>query len=158
MSKNKLEIALEVFGKEYIEEMGDILKKKDKIATRELIESIDTKILKTGFGTSYTLKIIAAKHLKYVDEGRRAGGKAPPIAPIKEWARVKGLPEGLAFPIAKKIGEEGIKPTHVIKKALDKVTTNISYRKLEDGVGDWIDDLISEKLLGLSSNKNITFK
>lgn len=158
MAKDRLEIALETFGKEYIEEMGAILRKKDKIATRELIESIDTKILKTGFGTSYTLKILAAKHLKYVDEGRRAGGKAPPIAPIKAWAKAKGLPEGLAFPIAKNIGKNGIEPTHVIKKALDKVTTNISYRKLEDGVSDWVDDLISDKLLGLSGNKNITFK
>lgn len=158
MSKDKLQIALKVFGEEYVEEMGAILRKKDKIATRELIESIDTKVLKTGFGTSYTLKIIAAKHLKYVDEGRRPGGKAPPIAPIKAWARVKGLPEGLAFPIAKKIGEDGIKPTHVIKKALEKVTTNISYRKLEKGAGDWVDDLISDKLIGLSGNKNITFK
>lgn len=158
MPKNKLEKALEVFGEEYINAIGDILRKEDKVASGDLIKSLDTRVFKTGFGTSYTLKIIAEEYLKYVDEGRRAGSKAPPIQPIKEWARLKGLDEGLAFPIAKSIGEKGIKPTNVIQKAFDKVSKDVNYRRLEDGVEDWIDDLISEKLIGLNKNKNITFK
>ena len=157
---DKLEQALLIFGDEYISEMGAILIKEDKIASRKLLESIDTRILKTGFGTSYTLKIVAEHYLKYVDEGRKAGGKAPPIAPIKEWAKLKGLPEGLAFPIAKNIGKNGIKPTNVISRALKKVETNVAFRRLEDGVGDWVDDLVADKLIGLSNNKNknITFR
>ena len=45
-----------------------------------------------------------------------------------------------------------------VKKSLDKVQSNIKFRRLEDGVGDWVDDLIGDKLKGLSKNKNITFK
>lgn len=158
MAKDKLEQALESFGDEYIAELSNLLLKLDKKASGELINSLNTKILKTGFGTSYTLKILAVHYLKYVDEGRRAGSKAPPIEPIKKWAVQKGLDEGLAYPIAKTIGEEGIRPTKVIEKALKKVSSNRAFRKLEDGVSDWVDDLIDKKLIGLSKNKNITFK
>jgi len=44
-------------------------------------------------------------------------------------------------------------------KALNKVQNNIAFRRLEDGVGDWVDDLIGDKLnKNLSKNKNITFR
>ena len=158
MPKDKLEIALEIFGNEYIEAIGDILSRADKIASGDLIKSLDSRVFKTGFGTSYTLKVIAEEYLKYVESGRRAGSKAPPIEPIKEWARHKGLDEGLAFPIAKSIGEKGIKPLNVIQAAFDKVSKQIEYRRLEVGAADWVDDLISEKLIGLSKNKNVTFR
>jgi hypothetical protein len=158
MPEDKLKKALEVFGNEYIEELGNELKDADKDASGNLLRSLDSKVLKTGMGTSHTLQILSEYYLKYVDEGRKAGSKPPPVEAIREWTKFKGIDEGLAYPIAKKIGEEGIEPTDVIAKALKKVETNISYRKLEDGVGDWVDDLISDKLKGLSKNKNITFR
>jgi hypothetical protein len=156
--QDKLKEALEIFGKEYIEELGRELKAAGKDASGNLLRSLGSKVLKTGFGTSYTLEILSEFYLKFVDEGRRAGSTPPPVKPIKEWTKLKGLDEGLAYPIAKSIGEEGIKPTNVIKKSLDKVQTNISFRRLEDGVGDWVDDLIGDRLKGLSKNKNITFR
>lgn len=155
---DRLEEALKIFGEEYIEEMAAILRKQDKIASGDLIRSLDTRVLKTGFGTSYTLKILAEEYLKYVESGRKPNSKAPPIEPIKKWTRDKGIPEGLAYPIAKSIGIKGIKPVDVIAKAFDTVTKSIEYRRLEEGVSDWVDDLISERLKGLSKNKNITFK
>jgi len=156
---DKLEKALEVFGNEYIEAIGEILKKADKIASGDLIKSLDKRVIKTGFGTSYTLKVIAEEYLKYIESGRKPNSKAPPIAPIKEWARHKGLDEGLAFPIAKSIGIKGIKPLNVIQAAFDKVQKQIEFRRLEEGASDWIDDLISERInKSLSKNKNITFK
>ena len=158
MPKDKLQIALKVFGNEYVDAMASILRKADKIASGDLIKSLKTRVFKTGFGTSYTLKVIAATYLKYVESGRRAGAKPPPIAPIKEWARLKGIDEGLAFPIAKSIGEKGIKPLDVIDRAFKDVQSSIEYRRLEDGATDWVDDLISEKLKGMNKNKNITFK
>lgn len=138
--------------------MAAILRKQDKIASGDLIRSLDTRVLKTGFGTSYTLKILAEEYLKYVESGRKPNSKAPPIEPIKKWTREKGIPEGLAYPIAKSIGIKGIKPLDVIAKAFDAVTRSIEYRRLEEGVSDWVDDLISDRLKGLSKNKNITFK
>ena len=155
---DKLQKALKVFGNEYVEAMASILRKADKIASGDLIKSLKTRVFKTGFGTSYTLKVIAATYLKYVESGRRAGAKPPPIAPIKKWARQKGIDEGLAFPIAKSIGIKGIKPTNVIQRAFDKVFKDISYRELEEGATSWVDDLITQKFKGISKNKNLTFK
>ncbi len=155
---DRLEEALQIFGEEYIEEMAAILRKQDKIASGDLIRSLDTRVLKTGFGTSYTLKILAEEYLKYVESGRKPNSKAPPIEPIKKWTRDKGIPEALAYPIAKSIGIKGIKPVDVIEKAFDTVTRSIEYRRLEEGAADWVDDLISDRLKGLSKNKNITFK
>tara|TARA_R110000824_G_scaffold359795_4_gene547402 strand:+ start:1482 stop:1958 length:477 start_codon:yes stop_codon:yes gene_type:complete len=158
MPKDKLQIALKVFGNEYVEAMASILSKADKIASGDLIKSLKTRVFKTGFGTSYTLKVIAATYLKYVESGRKPGSKPPPIEPIKKWARQKGIDENLAFPIAKSIGEKGIKPLDVIDKAFSDVQKSIEYRRLEDGVSDWVDDLITDKLKGMSKNRNITFK
>lgn len=156
---DKLKEALEVFGNEYIEAIGAILTKADKIASRDLIRSLDHQVIKTGFGTSYTLKVIAEEYLKYVESGRKPNSKAPPVEPIKEWAKHKGLDEGLAFPIAKSIGKKGIKPLNVIQAAFDNVVKQIEYRKLEQGVTDWVDDLISDKInKSLSKNKNVTFR
>ena len=156
---DKLEKALEIFGNEYIEAIGDILSKADKIASGDLIKSLEHRVIKTGFGTSYTLKVIAPEYMKYVESGRRPNSKAPPVEPIKEWARHKGWDEGLAFPIAKSIGKKGIRPLDVIQAAFDKVSKQIEFRRLEEGASDWVDDLISERInKSLSKNKNITFK
>ena len=72
MAKDKLQTALKVFGREYIEELGKELKAAGKDASGNLLRSLDSKVLKTGFGTSYTLQILSEDYLKYVDEGRRA--------------------------------------------------------------------------------------
>ena len=163
MPKDRLRTALDVFGKEYIEELGKELKSAGKDASGNLINSLDSKVLKTGFGTTYTLKILSEDYLIYVDEGRRAGSTPPPVKgekgkPLRDWVKLKGMEEGAVWGVSKSIGKNGIKATNVIAKALKKVETNIAFRRLEDGVGDWVDDLIGDKLKGLSNNKNITFK
>lgn len=50
-------------------------------------------------------------YAKYVDQGRRPGDQ-PPIKSIIEWCKRKGIEESAAFPIAKNIGEKGIKGIH----------------------------------------------
>jgi hypothetical protein len=157
---DKLEKALKIFGAEYVEAMGEILKKADKIASGDLIKSLKTRIFKTAFGTSYTLKFISAIHMKYVESGRRAGAKPPPVAPIKKWMKDKriNLPEGAAYGIAKNIGKNGIKPLDVIDKAFKDVQKSIEFRRLEEGASDWVDDLITDRFKGMSKNNNITFK
>jgi len=65
---NKLEKALKIFGEEYIAEIGNILQSNDKVATGKLLKSLDAKVFKTGFNTSYTLKVLANDYLKYIDE------------------------------------------------------------------------------------------
>lgn len=42
----------------------------------------------------------------YLVNGRKPG-TPPPISPLKEWARAKGLPEGVAYGVQQKITKEG---------------------------------------------------
>jgi len=148
--------ALEIFGQDYIAELGNQLRKAGKDASGNLLRSLDSRIIKTAFGTIYTINIIAEDYLKYVDAGRRA--KQPPLSAIRPWLRVRGLSQGLAFPIARSISEKGIKPTNVISKSLKAVQRGSAYGDFEDGVTDWVDDLISQLLLDVSKNNNITVR
>lgn len=54
-----------------------------------------------------------------IEYGRRAGARRPPSEPIARWAQRKlGLPyaraKGIAFVIAKRIGERGLRPRRVL--------------------------------------------
>lgn len=83
----------------------------------------------------------------YVENGRRAGAKMPPISAIKEWIEIKpivpedrgyGIPttEQLAFLIARSIGENGIEPRPFFEKAKETVynrfENDIAYAVSED--------------------------
>lgn len=53
-------------------------------------------------------------HSFFVEVGRRAGSRLPPISVIADWAERRGLPRGAAFPIARKIAARGIQPRPVL--------------------------------------------
>ena len=122
--------AINVLGAEYIKILERLLLEKDKVATRTLVDTLDYKTLKAT--NEIDLQILAASYLKYVDKGRypyekgiNKNGKMPPVKPIIEWAKVKGITpdnrkgyktmEQVGWAIARKIGREGIKPTNVIE-------------------------------------------
>jgi hypothetical protein len=48
----------------------------------------------------------ADKYVDYADDGRESGGM-PPLDKIRAWTRIKGIPENLAYPIARSIGARG---------------------------------------------------
>jgi len=149
--------ALKIFGQSYIAELGNQLKKADKKATGDLIQSLDSRVIKTAMGTLYTIQLKAKDYLKYVDQGRKPG-TYPPLTAIRKWAQVRGIPKEAVFPIMRKIKEEGIKPTNVISKSLKAVQRGADYRKLEEGMTDWVDDLMGQLLLDISKNNNITVR
>ena len=154
----KLKEAIELFGKEIVEIAADLIKNEPKVNTGLLMKSLDSRAIETAFGTSYTLLIEAEDYFIYVDQGRKPNSKPPPIAPIKEWCEQKGIDVNLAYPIAKSIGKKGIPATNISERMLKKALANAEYRKFEDGVSDWVDDLITKNFKGLSKKGNITFK
>ena len=145
--------SLEKYAEECISAMKRMLDHTDNLKNSISYEIVNTK---EGMVVQFAMPDYAV----FVNDGRRAGAKPPPVAPIKQWIKDKniGLPEGAAYPIAKSIGEKGIKPLNVTQQAFKDVQKSIEFRRLEDGVGDWVDDLISDKLKGFSKRKNITFK
>lgn len=78
-------------------------------ATRTLINSIGTDIT-DGLATTGTL--YAASHWKFLGNGRRPG-KRPPIAPLVEWAKAKGIAttdaqaRSIAYRVATEISKRG---------------------------------------------------
>jgi len=67
----------------------------------------------------------------FVDKGR-SPGKQPPLQNIIEWCKRKSIPEEFAFPIAKKIGEEGIPATN--------------YKDPLRNIGTFLDEFISPSI------------
>jgi hypothetical protein len=72
----------------------------------------------------------------YVDKGRKPG-KQPPLKGIKEWCKIKGIPETAAFPIARNIGRFGIPATNFY---------SIPLARNEQRLKDDIKKLIQEEL------------
>lgn len=153
-----LKEALLIFGKEYVNELTNQLRKLDKVATGDLIRSLDVRLIKTAFGTIYTIELLAENYLQFVDAGRRPG-KFAPVRALQKWARVKGIPQRAVYPINLKIKEQGIKPTHVLDKTLKRMDQNRrALNQLEDDLEDWTDALIEQLMFDLSKNNNITVR
>jgi len=127
------------FGKDYVKILVTLLRNNTvasrsglrpypKVATGRLIRSINYKLQPTAQGIQ--LQLLSEDYLKYVDQGRRAGAKYPPIGPLLRWARVKGLPEGAAYGAQKNIHKFGIKPTNVIRKTINIIQTSRNANRI----------------------------
>lgn len=159
MPKNeKLKEAIEIFGEEMVSIAADLIRNEPKVNTGRLKDSLESRVIETAFGTSYTLLILAEDYFIYVDQGRKPNSTPPPVAPIKEWCRQKGIEVSAAYAIAKSIGENGIPATNISEKMFKQALDNIAYRRLEDGIEDWVDKEIENNLIGLSKKGNLTFK
>lgn len=127
------------FGKLWVKELTALLIRYKKDATGNLINSLDYRIKEDADGI--TLLLESEDYLQWVDKGRRPGS-FPPIKPIAEWARVKGIDEKAVFPIARKIFKFGIKPTNVLDKTEEKVLNNLT--ELENELANNIEEIVYE--------------
>lgn len=101
-----------------------------KRATGDLIKSVKGEVLIEG--DTYSAVLNVADYYKYVEWGRRAGGKMPPVSAILKWIQVKPViprqntltgrvptQKQLAFAIAKSIQRNGIPPTYSMRDTND---------------------------------------
>ena len=126
---SNLRFQLERLGEEYIAELIKRLTQLDKIASGNLINSLDWEVIETT--NKVILEIIGPDYLKWVDEGGRPG-KMPPYDPIDRWVGQKGIQprqgmtrNSLVWAIRKKIATEGIQPTNVLQKTEDSLFNRI---------------------------------
>jgi hypothetical protein len=141
---------LDALGREYVAELTQQLISADKVASGQLINSLDYEVLETVNGL--VLKIIADDYLKFVDEGRKPG-KRPPQKAILKWVEQRGIKikkqtsSQTAFVIARSIGKKGIKPTNVLKKTQQAIFRNIqalASRGIELDIQEYIKNLLQE--------------
>jgi hypothetical protein len=93
------------------------LRAAGKSATGTLIK--ETKGETTVNGNVVLFEGKAPEHYEFVDKGRKAGAKPPPIKPIDAWIKKKGLDLN-AYAVAISIGRKGIKPTNIYTDNVDR--------------------------------------
>jgi hypothetical protein len=106
---------LDVLGEDLVLRIVKLLRLKNKVATGNLIDSIEYIIGKNK-GES-TIKLLADYYFTYVNNGRLPG-RLVPRQSLEEWMAAKGIPMEAYWPIQMKIKREGIKATYVLEEAL----------------------------------------
>ena len=84
------------------------------------------------------IQLLLNDYVQYIESGRKAGSKFPPIQPIVQWAKKRGIPtdNSTIFLIRRAIAEDGIRPRPFMYKVLDTI-----YDKWD---GEWSSELFNE--------------
>jgi len=120
-------------------DIKNVLRDNNAIASGDLYNSVNFIVKKVG--DEYKLVISYLDYGEFVLKGRKAGSKPPPISPIIRWTKLKGIPTTAAYPIAKSIGEKGIKPLNFLFPFYSKI--NQIERQLESDVAFEIEKMIT---------------
>lgn len=121
MQLKRLSEILEKYGQNVVEDYKAALKAKGY----QIADTVSVRV--DAFGGIYTVVLSLADYWKYIEGGRKPGGKMPPEAPILKWIRDKGIKprdnkikeKQLAFLIRRKIGRDGIKPKPMLSDAVE---------------------------------------
>ena len=91
--------------------------KKYKLGSSKLNKDLDVRIQDNIF------LLIMPDYVEYVNSGRKAGAKMPPVEAIADWCRSKGIPSDnqTIWKIRKSIAEDGIKPKPILNMLFDLV-------------------------------------
>jgi len=138
MDEKQLLETLQGIGDFILADMKVLIELNGAMATGRLLKEIRVNAIKNK--DNYTLTLSYPFYGKFVDEGRKPG-KMPPIKDIKEWTKLKGIPESAAYPIARKIGEKGTKGINFTEPFYDDV------KVVADIMGDAYAKYIVKELL-----------
>jgi hypothetical protein len=149
--------AMDEFGKLWVKTLREQLittQPFPKRATGKLYNSVQYRV--TQREDDWTLTLLSEDYLKFVDKGvsgtqRKYNtpysykSKKPPISVIKQWTRVKGIPEEAAYPIQNKIFRFGLKPTNVINKSIREIEYRSKWiNKFEESITNEIISWVKE--------------
>lgn len=156
MEFKNLEETLELIGQLARDQYKDKLKTGkpyNSIATGKLFNSIDYRVDLTNNGIKLSFVDLPDYYI-YVENGRKPGGKMPPISIIKKWIKDRGIPNkpGLEYIIARSIGENGIKPKPYIREI--KITLKNYIDEIEDAITKDIAQEIKTKLNKTKNDNN----
>lgn len=157
----KLDIlaALELLGTAMVREAQAEIKRRNKVASGNLLRSINYEIKQKEDG-SWAFKLNTADYGRYVELGRKPGGKFPPVDKIKGWIETRGIRDRnslgkaiardkevsrLAFVIGRSIARIGI-PATPIFQPLYKKYSPILTKKLEEEIAEEIERFVVSQL------------
>lgn len=140
MKWTNLEKVLEEYAIELRNKYQDNLINSDRLASGELLNSVEYIIEKDNISISVSLQL--AEYWKYVEWDTKPHW--PPVDKIKEWIRVKPIlpddrfgklptPDQLAFLIGRKISEEGTEGSNDLHNAVDEINS-LFLEKIEEAI------------------------
>jgi hypothetical protein len=119
------------------------------IATGRTLDDITSR--SQVVGSRYTIEIGPTSRqaaMQAIELGRRRKKPQPPIEPILEWMRARGIGAGeseskqkqIAFAISRSIAKNGIQPKFIFQKALEsqiETIQNIFEKAVKDGISEY---------------------
>lgn len=106
-----------------------------KVVTGETLQSFEKEfVLDSPSRGIFLRRLIASKVFKFIEEGRKPGGKLPPEKPMIKWFRELNIPKKSWFPIRLSIARKGIKPRKIRQQAIKASLNYIHKRAGKAGV------------------------
>ena len=101
----------------------------------------DSKIFKEMYAKAsgnIVIELLLNDYVQYIESGRKAGSKFPPLEPIVQWAKKRGIKtdNSTMFLIRRAIVRDGIKPRPFMYKVLNTID-----KKWD---GEWTSELFQE--------------
>jgi hypothetical protein len=121
MTADDITVKLEPLCRYLEEELRKELTAQGHIATGNLLASIKVEVQKTVTGNE--ISGYGNKYARYVDTGRKPGGRRVPIDALIAWVQVKGLASGkkaisLAWAIQASIFKNGVPTNRDVSKTM----------------------------------------
>jgi len=112
------------------EEIRGSIQDANAVASGKLLESVTIGSMRASTDMIEITVGSSSPYASMVEEGRRAGTKAPPIESILDWMVMKGLePDSRgAYLIARKIARTGIPAKKVFEKGVARAERKLSSR------------------------------
>ena len=140
---NNVELLAKAFSEDVMTITADIMASSmlvnDKVGSNTISPNSDIfKEMYAKASGNIVIQLLLNDYVQYIESGRKAGSKFPPIQPIVQWAKKRGIPtdNSTIFLIRRAIAEDGIKPRPFMYKVLETID-----KKWE---GEWSSDLFNE--------------
>ena len=106
----------------------------------ELYKTLQVKATNDG---DIVFDLMLNDYLVFIESGRRAGAKFPPVEPIVKWARKRGIPtdNSTIYLIRRAISRDGIKPRPFMAYIFEEMD-----ERWDDNWADSIFDKIMEQI------------
>lgn len=140
---NNVELLAKAFAEDVMNITADIMASSmlvnDKVGRNTIAP--DSNIFKEMYAKAsgnIVIQLLLNDYVQYIESGRKAGSKFPPIQPIVQWAKKRNIPtdNSTIFLIRRAIAEDGIRPRPFMYKVLETID--------EKWEGDWSSDLFNE--------------
>lgn len=112
-----LEQALNKYSEKKIDDIINLMKTNDKVATGTFNQTLNYKIESDVETLSAVISFFGEHYIKHVASGIKPG-TIPNIDNIKEWMKARGVPENKLWAVIKSIFEKGITPDSTLQDAL----------------------------------------